>query len=145
MRIARRPAGPVRHDGPVSPERSRPWPVAAFFVLTGVLHLTVARRFFESIVPPWVPGGPKRVNEAAGVAEIAGGVLAVVPGAERHARTYLTALLLAVYPANIHMAVRPQDIPGARGVPRALLWARLPLQVLPILWVHRTVRGRHES
>lgn len=132
----------VRHDGPVPSQRSRPWPVAAFFVATGVAHLTVARKFFEAIVPPWVPGGPKLVNEAAGYAEIAGGVLAVVPGAEPLARRYLVALLLAVYPANIHMAVRPQDIRGARGVPRGLLWARLPLQVLPVLWVHRTVRGK---
>ena len=55
------------------------------------------------------------------------------------------ALLLAVYPANVHMAVRPQDIKGAKGVPRWLLWARLPLQVLPILWVHRTVRAADEA
>ena len=129
----------------VSSERSRPWPVAAFFIASGVLHLTVARRFFEAIVPPWVPGGPKLVNEAAGVAEIAGGVLAVAPGTQRVGRAYLIALLLAVYPANIHMAVRPQDIKGARGVPRWLLWARLPLQVLPVLWVRRTVRSRSEA
>lgn len=135
----------VRHDGPVSTQRSRPWPVAAFFIATGVAHLTVGRKFFEAIVPPWVPGGPKLVNEAAGYAEITGGVLAITPGAERLARGYLVALLLAVYPANIHMAVRPQDIKGARGVPRWLLWARLPLQVLPVLWVRRTVRGRDEA
>ncbi len=115
-------------------------PVAAFFLFTGIAHVTFAKRFFESIVPPWVPGTPAQVNTAAGYAEIAGGALALVPGAERHARRYLVALLLAVYPANIHMAVRPQDIPGARGVPRALLWARLPLQVLPGAWVLRTVR-----
>jgi uncharacterized membrane protein len=135
----------VRDDPPVSSQRPRPWPVAAFFITTGVLHLTVARKFFEAIVPPWVPGGPKLVNEAAGYAEIAGGVLAVTPGAQPFARRYLVALLLAVYPANLHMAIRPQDIKGARGVPRWLLWARLPLQVLPVLWVQRTVRGRNEA
>lgn len=135
----------MRHDARVSSDRSRPWPVAAFFISAGVAHLTVGRKFFEAIVPPWVPGGAKRVNEAAGVAEITGGVLALVPGAEPHARKYLIGLLLAVFPANIHMAVRPQDIKGAKGVPAALLWARLPLQVLPILWVHRTVRGKDEA
>lgn len=114
--------------------------LAGFFLTAGVAHLTFARRFFESIVPRWVPGGVRNVNIAAGVAEAAGGALVLVPGAERHTRRYLVALLLAVYPANIQMACAPDTIPGARGVPRALLWARLPLQALPIWWVLRALR-----
>jgi uncharacterized membrane protein len=117
-------------------------PVALFFLSTGTYHLTKpGRKFFEAIVPPWVPGGKKLVNEAAGVAEIAGGALALVPGAERAARNYLLLLLLAVYPANIHMAVRPQDLPGAKGVPPALLWGRLPLQFVAMWWVNRSLRA----
>jgi uncharacterized membrane protein len=114
--------------------RSRRY-LAGFFFSSGVAHLTFAREFFESIVPPWVPGTPRAINQVAGLAEIGGAVLALVPGAERPARRYLTALLLAVYPANIHMAARPQDIKGAERVPRWLLWARLPLQFLAIAWV----------
>ncbi len=87
------------------------------------------------MVPPWVPGTPKLINRAAGVAELVGAALALVPGAERPARRYLTLLLLAVYPANIHMAVRPQDIRGAERIPRWLLWSRLPLQFVAIAWV----------
>jgi uncharacterized membrane protein len=34
---------------------------------------------------------------------------------------------LAVYPANIHMAVNSQDFPK---IPAAALWARLPVQGL---------------
>ncbi len=116
-------------------------PVAGFFLFTGVAHLTFARRFFEAMVPSWVPASPKLVNEAAGAAELAGGVLALTPGAERHARRYLVALLLAVFPANIQMAVRPQDIKGARGLPVWLLWARLPLQLVAIRWVQRSIRS----
>ncbi len=112
--------------------------VAAFFLTSGTLHLTLLRRFFERIVPPWIPVPRKLVNEAAGVAEIAGGVLAVVPGAERIARSYLTLLLLAVFPANIHMAVRPGDV-GAEQLPRWALWARLPLQFTIVRWVNRAL------
>ncbi|MGO9789490.1 MAG: hypothetical protein ACLP8S_08195 [Solirubrobacteraceae bacterium] len=114
--------------------RSRRY-LAGLFFSSGVAHLTFATEFFEAIVPPWVPGTPRAINQAAGLAEIGGAALALVPGAERPARLYLTALLLAVYPANIHMAARPQDIKGAERVPRWLLWARLPLQFLAIAWV----------
>ncbi|WP_354697913.1 hypothetical protein DSM112329_03571 [Paraconexibacter sp. AEG42_29] len=115
--------------------------LAGFFLSAGIAHLTFLKKFFESIVPGWVPGGPAKVNTAAGVAEFAGGALVLVPGAERYARPYLIALLLGVFPANIQMAVAPDTMPGARGVPRALLWARLPLQVLPILWVRSALRS----
>jgi uncharacterized membrane protein len=114
--------------------------LAAFFLSAGTLHLTLLRRFFESIVPPWIPVPRERVNEVAGAAEIAGGVLALVPGAERHARRYLTLLLLAVFPANIHMALRPADV-GAERLPSWSLWARLPLQFAIIRWVQRVLAG----
>lgn len=113
--------------------------LAGFFLSSGIAHLTFATEFFEAIVPPWVPGTPEAINRVAGLAEIGGAALALVPGAERPARRYLTALLLAFYPANIHMALRPQDIKGAQRVPRWLLWARLPLQFLAIAWVARAL------
>lgn len=113
--------------------------LAAFFVFTGIGHLTFARRFFEAAVPPWVPGSRRQVNQVAGAAEIGGALLALIPGAERPARRYLTVLLLAVYPANIHMAIKPSDFRGLDRAPRWLLWARLPLQFLGIAWVLRAL------
>jgi uncharacterized membrane protein len=112
--------------------------VAIFFASSGIGHLTIAKRFFERIVPPWLPASPELVNQAAGIAEIAGGTLALIPGAERPARKYLTALLLAVFPANIHMALRPEDS-GSEKLPSFLLWARLPLQFLAIGWVWKAL------
>lgn len=108
--------------------------LAAFFGFSGLSHLTFGRRFFEAIVPPWVPAPPKLVNRAAGVAELTGGALALLPGAERPARRYLVALLLAVFPANCHMALRPDDV-GAERIPGWMLWVRLPLQFVLIGWV----------
>jgi uncharacterized membrane protein len=105
----------------------------------GVAHLTFAARFFEAIVPPWVPGSRRAVNRAAGVAEICGGALTLIPGAEKPARRYLIALLLAIFPANIQMALRPGDIRGVDRIPGWLLWARLPLQFVAIAWVARAL------
>ncbi len=113
--------------------------LAGFFLSMGVAHLTFGARFFEAIVPPWVPGNRRTINRATGVAEICGGALAMIPGAEKPARRYLIALLLAVFPANVHMAVRPQDIKGADRLPAWLLWARLPLQFVAIAWVSRAL------
>ena len=118
--------------------------VAAFFGLAGVSHLTVGKKFYENIVPPWLPASPKTINELAGYAEVTGGVLAVTPGAQKLARKYLTALLLAVFPANIHMAIKPEDSHSEK-IPKALLWARLPLQFVLIAWVHRALPGKQAA
>lgn len=115
--------------------------VAAFFGLAGISHLTYGRKFFENIVPPWLPASPKTINQAAGVAEVTGGVLAITPGAQKLARKYLTALLLAVFPANVHMVLRPEDS-GSQKIPSWMLWARLPLQFVLIAWVHKALPDR---
>ena len=51
-------------------------------------------------------------------------------------------LLLAVFPANVHMAVNAEQVKGLDldRVPRWALWARLPLQPLAMLWVWRATR-----
>jgi uncharacterized membrane protein len=118
--------------------------VAGFFIFSGLGHLTFGKTFFERIVPPWLPASPELVNQAAGIAEIAGGTLALVPGAERPARKYLVALLLAVFPANIHMCIRPEDS-GSERIPEKLLWARLPLQFLAIGWVWKALAPRAKA
>ncbi|MEA2169264.1 MAG: hypothetical protein QOF76_2564 [Solirubrobacteraceae bacterium] len=115
-------------------------PVAGFFLFSGIAHLTFAKKFFEDIVPPWLPASPEAVNITAGVAEAAGGALALVPGQERLARRYLTALLLAVFPANINMTLRPQDSKTASKASPVVLWGRLPLQFVAIAWVQRSLR-----
>jgi uncharacterized membrane protein len=77
---------------------------------------------------------------ASGAAEIAGGVGALVPSLRRPARWWLIGVLAAVFPANVHMAMNPDEIKGLPDIPRWLLWARLPLQLLLIAWVIRATR-----
>jgi uncharacterized membrane protein len=110
--------------------------LAATFTFAGTLHF-VRPRSYEAIVPPPLP---KRESVAiSGVAEIAGALAVLHPATRPAGRWGLLALLLAVFPANIYMAVSPEKIRGLdlRKMPRWMLWARLPLQPLVMLWVWR--------
>jgi uncharacterized membrane protein len=111
--------------------------LAVFFSSAGTLHF-VRPRPYEAIVPPPFP---KRESVAiSGVAEIAGGLAVLHPATRRAGRWSLVALLLAVFPANLWMAVSPEKVPGASKIPRWALWARLPLQPLAMLWVWRATQ-----
>jgi uncharacterized membrane protein len=114
--------------------------LAAFFALTGTLHFVIPRSF-EAIVPPSLPRRREAVI-VSGIAEIAGGVAVLHPGSRRLGRWWLLALLLAVFPANVHMALNPEQIKGLdlERIPRWALWARLPLQPLAMVWVWRATR-----
>ena len=104
--------------------------LAGFFALAGTMHF-VRPRAYRAIMPPYVP----RHREAVIVSGAA-----VIPRSTRTAaRWWLTALLLAVFPANVHMALHPDEIRGLDldRIPPWMLWARLPLQPLMIWWVWR--------
>ncbi|HSC21920.1 MAG TPA: hypothetical protein VLC07_09350 [Solirubrobacterales bacterium] len=115
--------------------------LAAFFAFTGVMHF-LRPRFFEAIVPPAIEAQKKEAVAVSGFAEVAGAALILHPATRRLGRWWLLALLAAVFPANIHMAVNPEQIRGLnmRKFPRWALWARLPLQPLAMLWVWQATR-----
>jgi uncharacterized membrane protein len=116
----------------------RSWPkrialvlLAAFFVFAGVTHFTNPE-FFIAIVPDWLPDPPLMVA-VSGVFEILGGVGVLIPQTRRLAGWGLIALLIAVYPANVEMALHPDEW-LAQGMTKAQLWGRLPLQFLFLAW-----------
>ncbi|HEX3173091.1 MAG TPA: hypothetical protein VHQ43_02590 [Solirubrobacterales bacterium] len=114
--------------------------LAAFFFLAGGMHFVVPRSY-EAIMPPSLPRHREAVA-LSGLAELAGAVAVLPDGTRRLGRWWLLALLLAVFPANVHMALNPEQVKGLdlRRVPRWALWARLPLQPLAMLWVWRATR-----
>lgn len=114
--------------------------LAGFFALAGAMHFVIPRSY-EAIVPPWV-GDRRRAVVVSGVAEILGGAAVAPRRSRRFARWWLLGLLASVFPANVHMAINPEQVPGLdlRRVPRWALWARLPLQPLAMLWVWRATR-----
>ncbi len=105
------------------------WLAAAFFVVAGVFHF-VKPELYRQIVPPWLPM-PQLVVVVSGIAEITGGFGLLIPPLRRVAGWGLIALLLAVFPANIYMALHPANFHFAPW----LLWARLPLQIIFLVWV----------
>lgn len=118
----------------MTPLTTRRLLTALFWMVAGIMHF-VRPRFYEAIMPPPLERYKRQVTVASGIAELAGG-LAVLPRRTRHlARGWLLATLVAVYPANVYMALEPERF---RRIPRHLLWARLPLQGL-FAWI--TWRG----
>lgn len=104
--------------------------LAAGFIAAGVLHF-VRPRAYETIVPPWLPA-PEALVAISGAAEVLGGVGLLHPRTRRAASIGLLALLAAVFPANVQMAIDPEGAGG--GLPQWLLVARLPLQPA-LMWL----------
>ena len=95
-----------------------------FWLVAGAMHF-LRPRFYDAITPPPLRDHARTVTYASGVAELAGGALAL-GGPRRVARWYLLLLLAAVYPANVWMALEPERF----DPPHWALIARLPLQFL---------------
>jgi uncharacterized membrane protein len=109
------------------------------FVGIGTLHF-LQPKLFEAIVPEGIPA--KEAVAISGAAEIAGGIGIAIPQTRRAARWGLLALLLAVYPANINMAVNPEatQAKGVPPMPAWALWGRLPFQAMFAWAVVRATR-----
>ncbi len=103
------------------------------FVGIGVTHFTHTDAFVH-IMPPYLPLHRELVW-TSGFFEILGGVSVQVPRLRRAAGYGLVALLFAVFPANVHMAVTHVPAPDGTPIPSALLWGRLPLQLVLMAWV----------
>ncbi len=111
--------------------------LAALFVVAGVMHF-VAFGYYLAIMPKYIPFG-REVVYVTGVLEIVGGVALLVPSLRRAAGIGLILLLIAVFPANVQMLInaRKQATPMLEEL---LLWLRLPVQTLLIVWVWNSTR-----
>jgi uncharacterized membrane protein len=112
--------------------------IGVLFVFAGVLHF-IKPQSYVAIMPDWIPFHDPAVA-VSGVAEIVGGAAMFSDRTARFGRWWLIALLIAVFPANIHMAINPEQVKGIENVPQWALWARLPLQPLAILLVWLATR-----
>ena len=113
----------------------RPLPVparflAAAFAISGTVHL-VRPATFASLMPGWVPAHTA-VIQGSGVAELLCAAGLLLPRTRRAAGWASAALLVAVFPGNLHMAA--DALAGDDTTYRAVALARLPLQV-PLVWI----------
>lgn len=99
-------------------------------MVAGINHFRNPETYL-AMMPPWLPAHAA-LNAASGAAEIAGGVGVLIPRLRRAAGIGLILLLIAVFPANLHVALH--GWPGV-DIPRWILYARLPFQFLFIGWV----------
>ncbi len=114
------------------------WLLTLFVVTAGVSHFTDPAPFV-GMVPAALPA-PLLLVYVSGAAEIAGGLGLILPQTRRLAAWGLIALFVAVFPANVNMAVNHLPL-GTKVVAPALLWARLPLQALLIAWAYWYTRA----
>ncbi len=101
------------------------------FIVAGFGHFGFTGAY-QRIVPPVFPQ-PRLIVLISGVAEILLGAALLVPVTTRLAGWGLIVLLVAVFPANVYMALHPELFPR---IPVWTLWVRLPLQAALIAWAY---------
>ncbi|MBW4687830.1 MAG: DoxX family protein [Komarekiella atlantica HA4396-MV6] len=105
--------------------------LAVSIIVVGVTHFIVPDQYVR-IVPPQLPY-PLELVYLSGFYEILGGIGLLVPPVSQAAAWGLIALFIAVYPANINMAVNLIKVDHIPNSP----WVhviRLPLQAVLIAW-----------
>jgi len=106
--------------------------LAAFFGFAGVMHF-VNPLLFVRAVPSYLPW-PMALVLISGFFEILGALGVLWPRTRKAAGYGLIALLIAVFPANLNMALHHELF---SDIPLYVLWLRLPLQLFLIYWVKR--------
>lgn len=86
---------------------------------------------YVAIMPPDLPAHLELVY-ISGVFEMLGGLGVLFSHTRKLAAWGLIALLIAISPANVHMALHPEQFPD---IPAWVLYARLPFQLVFIAWV----------
>jgi uncharacterized membrane protein len=107
------------------------WLAAIFFVVAGANHFR-SPEIYLGMMPPWLPW-PEALNYISGAAEVLGGLGLLWSPVRRLAGWGLILLLIAVFPANVHVALQG-EMPGLQVSPLTL-WLRLPFQAVFIAWV----------
>jgi len=104
--------------------------LALLFVTAGLFHFLIPQTYV-AIMPSYLPA-PLPLVYISGLCEILGGLgLLFNPPVRRWAAWGLVALLIAIFPANLNMAINHANFPA---IPAWALWLRLPLQLPLISW-----------
>lgn len=114
--------------------------MATAMVFAGVSHFAAPASFVQ-LLPEFVPYRDA-VILATGVVEVLLGVGLVAPRRwRREVALALVAYLVAVFPANVYVAVAGVELEGLGG---GSPWLRLPFQAVYIAWAIWAVPGTFE-
>ena len=105
--------------------------MATAMVFAGVAHVVMPAPFVQHL-PPWVPAAEALVFVTGAVEIALGAALLLRQPWRRRAGLALAAYLVAVFPANVYVAVAGIDVEGQPG--GWYPWLRLPFQVLFVAW-----------
>ena len=111
--------------------------LALFFIAAGISHF-VHSDIYVAMMPTYLPAHLELVY-LSGLFEILGGIGVILSHTRQWAGYGLIVLLIAVFPANLYMAMNPDkfvDIVSAWS-----LYARLPLQLLLMWWTFWATRN----
>jgi uncharacterized membrane protein len=109
------------------------WLLTVVMVGAGLNHFREPDTYI-AMIPDALPARAALVH-VSGVAEILGGLGLILPATRKLAAWGLIALLVAVFPANVNMAIHGLPL-GGTELPAWALWARLPLQLVAIAWAY---------
>ncbi len=109
------------------------WLLAVALIVQGINHFIMDEGMI-AMIPDYLPE-PALLVYLSGIAEVLLGTLVFVPRLRALAGWGIIALLVAVFPANLEMALHPGRWPA---VPEVFLWIRLPFQLVFMLWAWAT-------
>jgi uncharacterized membrane protein len=118
-------------------KRALRWLLAGFMTLAGLNHF-LSPGVYVAMMPAVLPA-PLALVYISGIAEMAGGIGLMLRRTRKLDAWGLIALFIAVFPANINMALNSLPL-GESTVPQWALWARLPLQLVMIAWAYLFTR-----
>ncbi len=108
------------------------WLMGAFYIVAGLMHFANPE-FYLPMMPPYLPYHRELIFWS-GVAEVLCGIGVLIPATRRAAAWATIALLIAVFPANIHIAINNVPLGGRSEGLGIWNWVRLPFQGVLILW-----------
>jgi len=119
------------------------WLMALAYIFAGFNHL-MNPAFYLAIMPPELPN-PEWLNVLSGLAEIVLGVYVLEPRTRVLAAWGIIALLIAVFPANLYVALENVGAEGPGSGAGAGNWVRIPFQAVFIVWAWWYTRADGES
>jgi uncharacterized membrane protein len=109
------------------------WILTVFMIAAGANHF-ISPAPYLGMMPSEIPEHLHAPLVAiSGVAEILGGLGLVLAATRKLAAWGLVALYVAIFPANLNMAINHLQL-GTTEIASWMLWARLPLQAVLVAW-----------